>query len=257
MPLKSDLIAKTRRFSERFLPFHPVSSISVIVPTLNEAPIIERCISSVLSEPHIRQVIVADGGSSDQAVEIAKQSGASVVQCKERGRGIQIREAIQCSNGDVLLILHADCQMVHGMTRRMISMLNQNPFAAGGSFRMHFSSPRSHERVVSYLNNIRAVTTGISFGDQGQFFRREALDRIGGFPDQMLMEDVELSLRLKQIGKLVFLPAGIVVSGRRWKSKPFGKSLFQVFYLFFRYLIEREFRVVPNKARYYHNRYYR
>ena len=84
-----------------------------------------------------------------------------------------------------------------------------------------------------------AKLTGIFFGDQAQFFRKTAPGPISGFPPIMLMEDVELSLRLKKVGPLIFLRDGIVVSDRRWSGSRFAGSFVTVIYLFTRYLLER------------------
>jgi GT2 family glycosyltransferase len=122
---------------------------------------------------------------------------------------------------------------------------------------MAFASPDLQQQIISCLNNLRSKVTGISFGDQGQFVRTEALDRIGGFPKQMLMEDVEIYLRLKEVGKLVCLPKRIIVSGRRWETQPFIKGVGRVRHLFFRYLVERRTGKIKQKAKDCHTRYYR
>ena len=130
------------------------------------------------------------------------------------------------------------------------------PHAVGGAVGMQFKQKKLRLQVVATLNNLRALLTGVSFGDQAQFFRSEALDAIGGFPSMMLMEDVELSLRLKEVGRLVFLSDGIMVSGRRWQGNRFSYKLMTVFHLFPRYLMERRFRRTDRIYRKYYNAYY-
>ena len=88
---------------------------------------------------------------------------------------------------------------------KILNALQENPCAAGGACNMSFANKNIKTRMVAGLNNLRALLTGISFGDQAQFFRIEALDQLGGFPKLILMEDVELSLRLKQTGRLLLL----------------------------------------------------
>jgi GT2 family glycosyltransferase len=121
---------------------------------------------------------------------------------------------------------------------------------------MQFKQKNLQMRIVAALNNLRALVTGVSFGDQAQFFRAEALDDISGFPSMMLMEDVELSLRLKEVGRLVFLRDGILVSGRRWQGRQFSYKLMTVFRLFPCYLIERRFRRKDSIYRKYYDVYY-
>jgi rSAM/selenodomain-associated transferase 2 len=214
--------------------------ISAVVPTLNEADNLVRCLDSLKHRTALSEIIVADGGSSDGTPAIAANLGARLVESL-KGRGLQIRKGVQAASGDVIVILHADCTVQPGVFRRIIETLGTEIHSVGGSVGMQFESNRNKTRIISSLNNLRAFLTGISFGDQAQFFRAEALDAAGGFPPMMLMEDVELSLRLKEIGGLVFLRKGIVVSGRRWTGRGFAGSLMTVFHLFPRFLIERRF----------------
>jgi GT2 family glycosyltransferase len=122
---------------------------------------------------------------------------------------------------------------------------------------MQFEKNNSKTLVIAFFNNVRTFLTGISFGDQAQFFRTEALTVIGGFPSMMLMEDVELSLRLKEVGRLVFLRKGIIVSGRRWQGNGFSGNLMTVFHLFTRFLIERRFCRSNTLKRNFYEIYYR
>jgi GT2 family glycosyltransferase len=121
---------------------------------------------------------------------------------------------------------------------------------------MQFEKNTSKTLAIAFLNNVRTVLTGISFGDQAQFFRTEALTVTGGFPSMMLMEDVELSLRLKEVGRLVFLRKGILVSGRRWQGNGFSGNLMTVLHLFPRYLIARRFYRGDRLNRKYYEKYY-
>ena len=230
-------------------------TISVIIPTLNEAEHIARLLSDFRGRPWIREVIVADGGSDDETIAVAGSFGAQVVTCG-KGRGVQIGAAARTAGGDVLLILHADSRLRPGCTERVMAALTADGEAAGGCFGMQFRQANPGQTLIAALNNLRAVTTGISFGDQGQFVRAEALRRIGGFPDLMLMEDVELSLRLKSVGGSVYLGPGVTVSGRRWKPGSFSANLRMVVGLFFRYLLERRWGADNGRAEAYYRKYY-
>jgi rSAM/selenodomain-associated transferase 2 len=219
-------------------PFSEPRSISIIVPTLNEAPVIGRCLAALRGLPQIAEIIVADGGSSDGTGYIAKARGARVV-VSGRGRGLQIRAAAETVRGDVLLILHADAVLNSAAPAMIIRALTADRAATGGCFGMQFEDQRLTRRFIAVLNNFRALATGIAFGDQVQFVRKEALDAIGGFPALMLMEDVELSLRMKRIGRVAYLGQGVTVSGRRWQDGSFLNRLGMVVGLFFRYLLVR------------------
>ncbi|MFO7708722.1 MAG: TIGR04283 family arsenosugar biosynthesis glycosyltransferase [Desulfobacterales bacterium] len=229
------------------------NSISVIIPTFNEAAHIGDGLSSIERGGPIREVIVADGGSTDGTAALARSRGVSVVECKQ-GRGAQIRAAARIARGDVVLVLHADSTLLPGAAERLMHALAAAPEAAGGCFGMTFADRRPAARTIAWLNNLKAALTGISFGDQAQFCRRAALEAVGGFPGLMLMEDVELSLRLKAAGRLIYLGQGVRVSGRRWKGGSFLKKIRLVLGLFFRYLFER--RLGRTKDGYYYLKYY-
>ena len=228
---------------------------SVVIPTLNEAERIEATIQSARTQKDVLEVIVADGGSSDATREVARRCGAKVIS-GATGRGRQVRNGIKHTCGDVILVLHADSNLLAGACDRMLQALAKHPTVAGGAFKMRFNGHSPKLKLIAWLNNFRALGFGISFGDQGQFVRRQALERIGGFPDKMLMEDVELSMRLKSIGRPLLVPRGILVSRRRWQHKHFGQNVCLVIRLFLRYLLERRFFGAEGVRTNYYKRYY-
>ena len=234
--------------------FAPPVSVSVVIPVFNEAAHITRCLSAIPVGAPVCEVIVADGGSTDETVGIARAKGARVIH-SEKGRGIQIAAAAQAAKGDVLLILHADSVLRAGAAERIISGLSAAPDAAGGCFGMAFEGGGIATRWIAGLNNLRAMVTGIAFGDQAQFARAVALRSIGGVPALMLMEDVELSLRLKTAGRLVYLDQGVRASGRRWQQGSLRKNFLMVVGLFFRYLLKRRLGLNPDESRYYRKYY--
>ncbi len=111
-------------------------------------------------------------------------------------------------------------------------------------------------RWIAWLNNTRARWTGIAFGDQAQFFRKDALARIGGFPGMMLMEDIELSLRLKEQGQICFISKGVTVSNRRWEKKGFWGNIWRVLWLSCSYLVQRRLGIGDPERRDFYKRYY-
>ena len=213
-------------------------SLSVVIPTLNEAVTVRRCLDAVRACGRVRKVIVADGGSTDGTPAIAREAGATVV-AAGKGRGVQLRAGAARATGDILLFLHADSMLQEGAGERVVRSLERDPAAAGGCLGMRFEEEGPVRRGIAALNNLRAALTGIGFGDQAQFVRRYALERIGGFPGLVLMEDVELSLRLKRIGRPVYLPGGVVVSGRRWQAGDSVRRIGLILCLFGRFLVER------------------
>jgi rSAM/selenodomain-associated transferase 2 len=235
--------------------YGPVSTLSVVIPTLNEGGTIRRCLDEVRSAGRVQEVIVSDGGSTDGTVETAREAGAMVV-AAGKGRGVQLRAGAEKATGDIILFLHADSVLDPGAGDRIIHRMATDREAAGGCLGMRFERGGRVKRGIAALNNFRASATGIGFGDQAQFVRREALDRIGGVPELMLMEDVELSLRLKRVGRPVFLRRGVTVSGRHWQANGALPRLCLILRLFARFLLERRLFGISDAAEGYYRRYY-
>lgn len=236
-------------------PFSIPETISVIIPTINESGNVSGCLAALQGLPRIIEVIVADGGSTDGTPDAARALGARVIRA-EPGRGVQIRAAAETARGDVLLILHADAVLERDAPERLIHALAADRSAPGGCFGMAFADASLKRRLIAALNNLKAFSTGIAFGDQAQFVRAAALGAMEGFPGLMLMEDVELSLRLKRMGRPVYLKRGVTVSGRRWQDGSFRKNIWLVVGLFFRYLLERRIGLNTDGKTYY-RKYYR
>ena len=249
---KADELAKSHPF--RWLSYKAIKSISVVIPTLNEAAHIGDCLAALKGCAWIDEVLVADGGSTDGTADIARSHGVRVIQAGQ-GRGIQIRAAAETVAGDVLLILHADAILTRDAAERIIRALAADPGAPGGCFGMDFTGPSLKRRLIATLNNLRASITGIAFGDQAQFVRSEALKAMGGFPGLMLMEDVELSLQMKRLGRPIYLKRGVTVSGRRWQRGSFWRNFLTVVKLFLRYLLERRLGLNSDGKSYYRNYY--
>ena len=235
--------------------FSAADTLSVIVPTLNEAETIDRCLDALQDQAAVSQVIVADGGSVDDTRLIADRKGAKVIQAP-RGRGVQVAAGIEAADADVVLILHSDCTLSTNAAGRILRHLSAHPEAPGGAMGMCFEAEQSKMKFISFINNMRAKYSGIFFGDQAQFVRCEALRLTGGYPPMVLMEDVELSMRLKTIGKALFLPGGVTVSGRRWQKAGFSSNILLILRLCLRYLVERRWREGEVAAGYYFRAYY-
>lgn len=232
-----------------------MKTVSVVIPTLNEAANISGALESLEEQEAILEITVVDGGSIDGTRDILEQMGATII-AGSKGRGLQIHEGVIRCRGDVVLILHADCRIKPGVIKRIVEQLNRNPRALGGSLGMEYDSNTLRTRLLSWLNNMRAKNAGISFGDQCQFFRRRSVNVLGGYPAQMLMEDIELSIRLKAAGTLCFIPQGVVVSQRRWEEKGFIRNFARVVTLSLCYLIMRRFKRSERIAEDLYTRYY-
>ncbi len=229
---------------------------AVVIPTLNEADNVATAVASAQNQPEVAEIVVADGGSTDGTLESARQAGARVVSAPQ-GRGHQIRAGIDHTRADVIVVLHADSRLEPEAIRRILEALTAFERAPGGALGMRFEGHARATRWIARLNYLRARWAGIAFGDQGQFFRRAALNTVGGFPACMLMEDVELSLRLKQIGRPLYVDDGIRVSDRRWGREGLGGNVITVVHLCVRYLLLRRLGVDLGESSSFYRRYYR
>lgn len=235
-----------------------VHGLSVVVPTRNEAARLGACLDALgpaLRRGELLDVVVADGGSHDDTVAVAAAHGARVVTAAG-GRGGQIAAGLAACRGGAVLVVHADCQCRADVPRRVLAALAAEPQLAGGAVGMRFGGGGPGLWLIVGLNALRARATGISFGDQGQFFRRDALDSVGGLPAMALMEDVELALRLREAGETTLLGGGLTVSPRRWDGQGFGAKVGGVLRLFCAYLTGRRLGLADPTGRRYYLRYY-
>jgi hypothetical protein len=238
--------------------FGPVTGLSVVVPTLDEAGHLGRLLAGLAParvRGEVTEVVVADGGSGDATVAVAREYGTIVVTAAP-GRGGQIAAGLTRVRGEAVLILHADAVCAPDVPARVLDCLARQPGLAGGAVGMAFEEGGLGLGGVAALNAWRAALTGLSFGDQGQFFRREALRGLGGFPAMALMEDVELGFRLREAGETVCLGRGLVVSGRRWVGVGIRRNILRVLTLFTRYLGERRLGLADASGARYYRAYY-
>jgi rSAM/selenodomain-associated transferase 2/rSAM/selenodomain-associated transferase 1 len=192
------------------------STLAVVIPTLNEAEHLAATLRAVAAgQPD--ELIVADGGSEDDTVALAKSLGARVV-LAEAGRACQMNAGAAAASSGMLLFLHADTVPPGDYRRRVTSAL-QRPEVVAGAFRFALGEPVPGRRWIERLVALRCRLFAAPYGDQGLFLRRECFEICGGFPDWPILEDVELVRRLKRLGRLHLDPAPVVTSGRRWRRR--------------------------------------
>jgi rSAM/selenodomain-associated transferase 2 len=191
--------------------------LSIIVPVLNEAKGITTTLQMLAPlRAHGAQVVVADGGSADDTMARAQACGVSVVSAA-RGRAVQMNAGAQQASGEVLLFLHADTVLPPDADQLIQQALAGSQ--VWGRFDVRISGRPKLLRVIAAFMNLRSRTTGIATGDQAMFMTRAAFDAVGGFPVQALMEDIEMSKRLRALSRPACLRSRVVTSGRRWESR--------------------------------------
>ncbi len=188
--------------------------LSIIVPVLNEAQGIAAFLAPLQALRELgHEVIVVDGDSSDSTADAARTLADHVV-TSPRGRAIQMNCGARIGSGDALIFLHADTQLPDHAPGLIEKALMHH---AWGRFDVKIAGHSGWLPVIAAMMNLRSRLTGIATGDQAIFVSRAAFDAVGGYADQPLMEDIELSKRLKRIGPPACLRARVVTSGRRWE----------------------------------------
>ena len=192
--------------------------ISVIIPTLNEEACIEKCIESIRSAEMGCEIIVTDGGSKDRTREIAESYPEVRLIQSEAGRGNQMNSGASHAQGDLLLFLHADTVLEEGWYDDIAAAL-RNGEIVGGAFTFAIDRPQRKYRIVESWVSMRCRIFKLPYGDQAIFIRRSAFEKLSGYKNMPLMEDVDFVKRMKRLGRIAILQKKAVTSGRRWVSK--------------------------------------
>jgi rSAM/selenodomain-associated transferase 2 len=190
--------------------------LTIVVPVLNEAAAIVPCLRELAGlRERGAELIVVDGGSTDATAEAAEPLADQVLR-SPRGRARQMNAGAAQARSHTLLFLHADTRLPADALAAIDTAL-ASPRAHWGRFDVRIAGRPRGLRLVAGMMNLRSRVTGIATGDQAIFVRRESFVRVGGFPDQPLMEDIELSGRLRALSRPACLRQRVTTSGRRWE----------------------------------------
>lgn len=203
----------------------PTPRLSIIVPMLNEASALGDLLANLL--PYQRkgcEVILVDGGSQDGSPHLARCAGFTVLD-SPRGRARQMNKGAAAATGQVLLFLHADTRLPKEADA-LIAQAMQDFGRVWGRFDVRITGRPLMLKVIASMINQRSRLSGIATGDQAMFVCAESFAQVGGFPDQPLMEDVELSRRLKRLSRPACITARVITSGRRWESRGVWRTIF-------------------------------
>lgn len=200
--------------------------VSVIVPVLDEAERIRGQLHALARFTALHEVIVVDGGSRDDTVARVRAAGTARLLVAARGRASQMNAGARAASGDTLLFLHADVRLPEDALERIEEAL-ADPAVVAGAFRTWTvpDAGRSWHAPLLHLADLRSRYSRLPYGDQALFVRADAFWRAGGFPDQPLMEDLELSRRLARLGALRVVRSRVAVSGRRFLARPIFYTL--------------------------------
>lgn len=189
--------------------------ISIIIPTLDAAADLPRCLAALtegLHEGLIRELILSDGGSTDATLKLAEAAGAEIVTGPD-SRGGQMRRGAEAARGAWLLFLHADSVLEEGWTRAVLPAL-ETPGAY--HFRLRFDARGARPALVAGWANLRSRLFRLPYGDQGLLIDAGTYRAAGGMPDLPLMEDVAFTRRL---GRVRELPACVVTSSEKYRRQ--------------------------------------
>ncbi len=219
--------------------------ISIIIPCLNEADNISATLAPL---QRLRQrgheIILVDGGSSDATPALARPLVDKLIQTTA-GRARQMNAGLASARGDWVWFLHADT-----LAEESMALLIENSCHPWGRFDVRLSGKGTSLGIIATLMNWRSRLTGIATGDQGIFVRRGILRELGGYADIPLMEDIDLSQRLKkQHGPPLCLPGPLVTSSRRWETRGVWRTVFLMWRLRLAYALGADPSILAERYR--------
>ena len=200
--------------------------VSIIVPMLNEAEqIADRLQHLKQTQSGEYEIIVVDGGSSDSSVELARQYVDQVI-TSPRGRALQMNAGAACSQADTLLFLHADTVLPDNVVDLLDDVAH-----SWGWFTVHLSGDDFMFRIIEVMMNLRSRLTSVATGDQAIFVSRSLFNKLGGFPEIALMEDIALSKILRKLSSPICKKQQVVTSSRRWQQHGIFKTILLMWWL--------------------------
>ena len=197
-----------------------MAGLTVVVPALNEARHLPSLLADLQRWPNALEIVVVDGGSTDNTIQVAHQGGARVLQSPVQGRGQQLQQGLQSSQHAWLLILHADSRLSQNWVdhvQRVHTMEQGRQQAWAFDFRVDERRPML--RLLEWCVGLRSRWGQMPYGDQGLLIHRSLYDRVGGYRPLALMEDLDLIQRLRQISRIGALGCALTTSSRRWSRR--------------------------------------
>lgn len=195
--------------------------ISIILPIYNEEGKLDEFIENIKQLKGDFEIIFVDGGSEDKSKEMIPPEYRVIESLK--GRSVQMNIGVKHSSGDTLLFLHSDSLLEHNALKEIEKVL-ENHYV--GCFKIHFISDQPIMKLCAFNSTLRVKLRNIVFGDQGIFIKRSLFEELNGYADIPIMEDYELSIRLKKLNyKIGIANSRIYTSDRRFKNRGYVKTM--------------------------------
>ena len=197
--------------------------VSIIIPMPNEEAELPGLLGSLGTLGGQPEILFVDGGSRDRGPALVRQAGLPVLDSPP-GRALQMNRGALGTRGEVLVFLHADSRLPPD-SLRAIDVAMSDPAVVGGRLDLVYERAEWPYPWIARLGNLRSRLTKIFTGDQTIFVRRSAFDAVGGYPEIPLMEDIELSRRLKRLGRVACLHAPVAGSTRKWRREGVWRTI--------------------------------
>jgi rSAM/selenodomain-associated transferase 2 len=212
-----------------------LKTLSVIVPMLNEALTIASTLDAVRRGAPGAEIVVVDGGSIDASVATAQSLSDTLINAP-RGRARQMNAGARASHGDALVFVHADTMVPLTFAADIATALS-DAAVVGGRFDVELDASALPYRIIGTMISLRSRISRTGTGDQAIFVRRDVFDRLGGFPELELCEDLEFSRRLKRAGPVACLRARVTTSARRWSRDGVTRTVLRMWLIRAMYLL--------------------
>ena len=214
--------------------------VSVIIPTWNEEASLPETLAALKNDSETEhEVIIVDGGSTDQTIAVAHSWGHQVIESPDRHRAKQMNLGAAEAQGTALWFLHADTEIPQGSLACIESALQNDTCVVGGGFARWFRSTSPFLRLTCLLAQLRSQWFGMYFGDQALYARTSTFRDLGGFEEMPVFEDMDLCQRLKVHGELRLLRPAIRTSARRFDKHGALLITLSDLWLTLRYLTNR------------------
>lgn len=193
-------------------------TLSIIIPTFNEAEHIGSLVQHLKKNANgeLRELIVADGGSTDNTIQIAKAAGAQIINCSDKGRACQMNQGVKNTTGEILYFVHADSIPPQSYVADIKAAIQENyPI---GCFRFKFDSPKKILRFNSFMTRFdKMYCRG---GDQSLFVERSIFEELDGYKsDYKIMEEYDFIIRAKAKYPFKIIPKEVLVSARKYDDR--------------------------------------